>query len=203
MPMTHSGVLVTPGNGVAPPLVDIALGLSRQPRFGGQTRRWWSVLDHSLFVADLAAREGRGLRVILALLLHDAHEALTGDIPTSLKTDDMRDVQASLDERIMREYFPGGAEAYLVLHGIVKAYDRRALLAEARLVGPPPLGEKSAEDFRALFGGLPRQKDCDVLDELLLNALVGREEIVRLGVAAPNVRQYVEMCVQLRHNLLP
>jgi 5'-deoxynucleotidase YfbR-like HD superfamily hydrolase len=103
MPMTHSGVLVTPGNGVAPPLVDIALGLSRQPRFGGQTRRWWSVLDHSLFVADLAAREGRGLRVILALLLHDAHEALTGDIPTSLKKDDMRDVQASLDERIMRE----------------------------------------------------------------------------------------------------
>ena len=196
--MTYSGVLVRLDNDNAPTLLDIALGLSRQPRFAGQCRRWWSVLDHSLFAAEMAARDGQTSRTVLSVLLHDAHEALTGDTPTSLKTDAQREVQHALDLRIARDHFPGGAEAFARSGERIKEYDRRALLAEALVVGPPSLSTISADEFILHFGGLPRKADCDLLRELLLDSLVGREEVIMLGVEAPNVRQYVEMCARMR-----
>lgn len=196
--MTHSGILVTPDNDNTPALLDIALGLSRQPRFAGQCRRWWSVLDHSLYAAELAARDGKGARTVLAVLLHDAHEALTGDTPTTLKTEQQRAIQRALDVRIAGKYFPGGHAAFEKQSPQIKEYDRRALLAEAAVVGPPPLGTITADEFRAYFGALPRQNDCDVLRELLDDALVGRPEVTMLGPEAPNVRDYVETCAAMR-----
>jgi 5'-deoxynucleotidase YfbR-like HD superfamily hydrolase len=71
--------------------------------------------------------------------LHDAHEALTGDIPTTLKASEQRAVQHLLDERIARDLFPGGADAFARESAKIKEYDRRALLAEAFVVGPPRL----------------------------------------------------------------
>ena len=53
---------------------DVARGLSLINRFGGQSRRAFSVAQHSLVVAELAKPHLR-----LAALLHDAHEALIGD----------------------------------------------------------------------------------------------------------------------------
>lgn len=201
MPMTHSGVLVTPENANVPTLLDIALGLSRQPRFAGQCRRWWTVLDHSLFAAELAARDGESDRTVLAVLLHDAHEALTGDIPTSLKTEQQRAVQRALDIRIATAYFPGGPAAFARQNDQIKKYDQRALCAEAVEIGPPPLKLLSSKEFRSHFGALPRVRDCEIMRELLSDALVGRPEVIELGVEAPNVRQYVEMCAMIRASL--
>jgi len=59
---------------------DIALALSRQPRYGGHGKFFYSVAQHSVYVAYQAAPENR-----LYALLHDAHEAYTGDIPGPLK----------------------------------------------------------------------------------------------------------------------
>ena len=56
-------------------LDDIALSLSRIPRFLGQTWRVVSVLEHSLAVARMVPPRHR-----LAALLHDAREAYMGDI---------------------------------------------------------------------------------------------------------------------------
>lgn len=56
-------------------LNDIAVSLARTMRFNGQTMRPLSVLEHSFVVMKLAPP-----RLRLAALLHDAHEALTGDI---------------------------------------------------------------------------------------------------------------------------
>jgi hypothetical protein len=58
----------------------IALGLSRQRRWLGQTRRPLSVLEHSCAVALACPR-----RLMLPGLLHDAHEAFTGDITRGMR----------------------------------------------------------------------------------------------------------------------
>jgi 5'-deoxynucleotidase YfbR-like HD superfamily hydrolase len=65
-------------------LDDVAIGLARIPRFLGQSRRKYSVLEHSLHVCGIVAERdaSAAARTRLAALLHDAHEALTGDIPT-------------------------------------------------------------------------------------------------------------------------
>ena len=59
---------------------DIAHGLAFQCRFNGQTRSFYSVAQHSLFVAALVAA-----RLKLAALLHDAAEAYLGDMVKPLK----------------------------------------------------------------------------------------------------------------------
>jgi 5'-deoxynucleotidase YfbR-like HD superfamily hydrolase len=136
--MTASGRLVLPGNDTAPSLEDIALGLSRLPRFGGQCRVEWTVLDHSLLVGHLMAtrfapyvsnseRELHGL-------LHDAHEAITGDVPTPWKTAEVKQQQAALDRRLYDSlHIPLPS---MFLRTELGMADRWALIAEADEVGP-------------------------------------------------------------------
>ncbi|WP_241900029.1 hydrolase [Deinococcus sp. UR1] len=64
---------------------DIAIALSRQPRFGGHTTRPYSVAQHSLAVAHLLTVTGQTPTVILQGLLHDATEAYVVDVPRPLK----------------------------------------------------------------------------------------------------------------------
>lgn len=67
-------------------LRDIAHALSYLPRFSGMTRHFYSVAQHSLMVADMARDCAFfDVRDEQYALLHDAHEAYTGDIPTPLK----------------------------------------------------------------------------------------------------------------------
>ena len=68
-------------------ILDIAHALSLCNRYHGHTSRPYSVAQHSLLVADIMERD---LRVhqplaLLAGLLHDAHEAYTGDLSTPMK----------------------------------------------------------------------------------------------------------------------
>jgi len=66
---------------------DIALHLSRMPRFSGATKRFYSVAQHSCGVERII-RALYGLdscRLRYEALLHDAHEAYMGDVPTPLK----------------------------------------------------------------------------------------------------------------------
>lgn len=66
-------------------IVDISVHLSRLPRFCGATSFPYSVVEHSIFVADLAKEAGMHPIVQLAALLHDAHEAYLSDIPSPVK----------------------------------------------------------------------------------------------------------------------
>lgn len=61
-------------------LDDIARGLSRAPRYAGQTEKSFTVIQHSLLVAHLAPPEHR-----LHALLHDAPEAYLCDVPSPAK----------------------------------------------------------------------------------------------------------------------
>jgi 5'-deoxynucleotidase YfbR-like HD superfamily hydrolase len=64
---------------------DIAEGLSRLPRFNGQTIRPYSVAEHSLMVYQIVNAMGFGPEVCMQALMHDATEAFTGDIPAPFK----------------------------------------------------------------------------------------------------------------------
>lgn len=82
---------------------DIAIGLSRAPRFCGQISEFYSVADHSMFVSDLAFTLTNDYNLAMYGLLHDAHEAYIGDIPTPLGKllgPKLKKVKKSLDKVI-------------------------------------------------------------------------------------------------------
>ena len=66
---------------------DIIHHLSQIPRWNGGTREPFSVLEHSIYcnllVQEFIAEQDLDLRLLM--LFHDAHESVTGDIPTTLK----------------------------------------------------------------------------------------------------------------------
>lgn len=62
---------------------DISVGLSRAYRYAGQTRQPYSVAEHTIIGCELARAQfdkSFADRVCLGFLVHDAHEAFTGDI---------------------------------------------------------------------------------------------------------------------------
>lgn len=71
---------------------DIASSLSKQCRFAGHTRKFYSIAEHSLYVSYLAINPLEGL-------LHDASEAFLVDMPTPIK----REIKqyAELEDTIM------------------------------------------------------------------------------------------------------
>ena len=126
----------------------IARGLSRLPRFLGQTDRAYSVAEHSIWVSrwleriaenQFATRE-RVAAIALLGLVHDAHEAFTGDIPSPVKElpplfAPILTLQGWLDSEIVRTVL-GGSGPFKALHpddfDLLHAGDKLALLVEHR-----------------------------------------------------------------------
>jgi len=59
---------------------DIATGLAHNCRFGGQTKRFFSIAEHSLRVMDLVEDSLKPIA-----LMHDASEGYFGDVITPIK----------------------------------------------------------------------------------------------------------------------
>ncbi len=205
--LTYTDRVVLPV-GTPPGVIDIAVSLSRQPRFGGHTRRWWSVLDHLLFVDKLAAStDPRRLCLSpaqlpllrLALLLHDAHEAITSDVPTDAKGPDLRRLQTALDRVIADRYFPGGWTAYESWETDVKEFDRLALVAEAHVVGPPVGATRLVEVEPRFAAESDRERDAvQLLTGLLRGATyLGVPPRVQDQGSHPAVREYLNRMVRL------
>jgi hypothetical protein len=116
---------------------DIAHALSHHCRFGGHSRVFYSVAQHSCVVADAVEARGAGVEATLAALLHDATEAYLGDLPHPLKhRSQLGDVYREAEKRLQ--------EAIAVRFGlppkpppIVKEVDRAALAAERLALMPP------------------------------------------------------------------
>lgn len=68
-----------------PNISEIAHALAQINRFTGHTKRPYSVAEHSVLVADIAENKGASTSAQLAALLHDAHEAYTGDVSSPAK----------------------------------------------------------------------------------------------------------------------
>lgn len=146
--ITASGVIVLPTNNGVPRLSDIAISLARLPRFGGHCRRRWTVAHHSLACAEMARTLERvpDSRLQLHLLLHDAHESVTGDVTRHWKTKQVKAQQEELDERIYHFYeLPRPTPEEKIR---IKEIDDQAMIAEGYFLGPSGIIEFYLEEGR-------------------------------------------------------
>lgn len=128
---------------------DIALGLSRVPRWGGQTARFMSVAEHSLRVADHTPPA-----YALAALLHDASEAYTGDLATPLKAlcPGFMAVEARLQAAIYEQFLlPLVASLDYVLREVAEV-DARQMATEYRDLHPHTLFKPELLPFNGPIG---------------------------------------------------
>jgi len=167
--MGLSGTLVTLDAGMLP-LADIAVGLSRIPRFAGQTLLRWNVSDHLVAGMIYGERQGWTPRQLCYWGLHDAHEAMTSDVPTTFKTDELRAIQRTLDRRLYRALDltpPTRVESDLV-----HLLDRGMLLAEAAIVAPPATYRRIVKEM----GGLEAEHEHRVAVSQTLEKIVADSE---------------------------
>jgi hypothetical protein len=104
---------------------ELALALGKCCRFAGHCKGFYSVAEHSIHVAALVPPEHR-----LAALLHDAHEAFTGDVTYPLKRligDAIRPIEARIDAVLFARF-----GLSLPLDESVKRADRLMLWQEQR-----------------------------------------------------------------------
>ena len=122
-------------------LSDIAWSLSRLPRFLGHTRGSvaYSVAQHTLWVLEAIERQRLSRPLRIAALLHDAHEAMVGDIPTPVKRaigPAVSLLEGKLQDAVARRW---GIEARLFRHPAILQADLQALAAEREaLLNPTP-----------------------------------------------------------------
>ena len=135
----HSGVMFDPLHPDPEKILleDIEYSLMQQCRFSGHTSRFYSVVEHCLFVAEIVERYSVGSadNVILAALMHDATEAYMVDLPTPLKTSSVCDGYKEAEDRLLgiiasRFGFP------FPLPDVVKLADAAALWLEASVLLP-------------------------------------------------------------------
>jgi hypothetical protein len=138
--LTYSSREVTADSG-SPSLLDLGVQLARIPRWCGATKKFFSVLQHQMIVADLLPK-----KIQIHGLLHDSDECVTEDFPGPLKTDEIRRLQQKIRLRVYKEFGiapPSDAE-----HALIKRADVRSAIGEAHTVAP--------SGYRCLKEFLPR-----------------------------------------------
>lgn len=139
--MHPSGNLVDADN-IKPgdvPFEDVARALALTNRFSGSTAFPYSVAAHSLAVMDILERDGADHNTCLMALLHDAEEAVFGDIPRPSKTDlpsslraKMADARFAIMEGLgVRNPNPNGYP-----YQLIKQADQWCLFAERWVLQP-------------------------------------------------------------------
>lgn len=128
---TISGRRFEIGTKYAPTIHDIAVGLSRIPRWAGATIRGseWSVLHHVLACGRLARRAKFSPEAVLFAYLHDMEEMATGDIPTPFKTEQQKGLERRLRRWMYKETVKRQYPTPLTVEA-VKILDDRLKLAE-------------------------------------------------------------------------
>lgn len=131
-------------------LLDVAAGLAKECRYGGQCQIFYSVAEHSVLITEFAMRDlGVSRREARALLFHDASEGLgLKDIPRPVKVflpgykEIEHNVMLAVAERFDFDW-PLAPE--------LKILDERIGLTEERaIMGPPPAAWRTQqEQFRA------------------------------------------------------
>lgn len=135
---------------------DIAVALSRECRFAGHTKRFYSVAEHSVWCAQYAEQYYPDHAYLPFLcLIHDAHEAYMRDVPTPIiqvMGDQYAAKWAELKDRIQNAIDIRFGVRNSHRHELVKKIDRAALEYEfknrvCKWSGFMPLGEKAACDL--------------------------------------------------------
>lgn len=139
-------------------LEDVAHALSNLCRFGGHTREFFSVAQHSVLVATILA-EDRGWTwdspIVRLGLLHDAAEAYLVDVPRPIKQylAEYKVIEEGILRAIFRRFSLGELD-WSGYHDEIKYADNVALVTEHRdLQGP---GERP---WSTEFLAYPARKD--------------------------------------------
>lgn len=114
---------------------DIACGLSRICRFGGQIRKWYSVAEHVCNCLIVAEQDGLPPAAQLAILMHDSPEAFIGDCvkPLKIMLPEYSRIEAKIEAAIAQRF---GID-FAKWHAEIKEIDRAVLIAERRLLFSP------------------------------------------------------------------
>ena len=158
---THTGIMFPYASFTSTDisLDDIAHHLSMTCRFGGAVDEFFSVAEHCLHCLDIRqlvdlCSEGDCIidapydyRIRILILLHDAHEAYTGDMPTGLKKylGTVCELQKRLDVAVYEHFDiepPTEEEQKLI-----KAIDIEAMIAEARALMPVEMYNLFLQDY--------------------------------------------------------
>lgn len=115
---------------------DISHALAHICRFGGHVRRFYTVAEHCVLMADAALDAGFGEDTVKHMLLHDATEAYVGDMVRPLKRaiPHYEAIEDNLWDVIVTRFdlaAPG------LTKPVVKEYDNRILLDERNAVCNP------------------------------------------------------------------
>jgi len=119
--------------------LDIAASLAHVNRFVGHASRAYSVAEHSLHVVTVMERE-LGVTdpgALFAGLLHDAHEAYTGDLHTPMKQllgPVWHDHERRIQHQVLRRF--GALRHYLRNRIAIKLADLTMLATERRDLMP-------------------------------------------------------------------
>lgn len=171
--ITYTGRELCPPDAIcaheAPSLEDIAVGLGRQSRFGGQTPIFYTVLCHSLVVAQLVPPAYRA-----RAMFHDGHEGVMSDTPTTMKTPAQRALEQYMQGLIDDEQ---GLPADNIGDTYVKDADLSAMVGEARALGLADLSDK----HRAYWHSFP-----------YTDAVKKAETLTTMQVYAGNPFSYLE-----------
>jgi hypothetical protein len=143
------------GLGKVQPL-DLVILLGREHRFGGNADPEYTVHHHAMLCAMLWLIAGYPVEEVVHVLVHDHHEAYTGDLTAPVKaairrrakaagaSDDPvamleRDIDARIRERLNLCAAGPGCLAR------IKVIDQTALVIESMVFGPPGCGEDVTE----------------------------------------------------------
>lgn len=170
----------------APSLREIAERLSRIQRWNGRTTIPWTVLQHSVLAASLLPETASDY-LRLTVLMHDAAEGWTGDIPRPFKCPE----QADLERAILAEIYDGlnlvapwpqsikaqlkhvdDVTAMVEAQCICRPSERRSVSAKhLELYAPEPRLVERGEDILWEMKELPRREMVSVWVTLVENAL--------------------------------
>lgn len=142
-------------------ILDIAHHLAKKDRYAGACSRLYGVAEHSLLTLELLEHEFPLVppAVKLAALLHDAHEAITGDITTPMKQllGDVWTIEEHRIQRVVLRRFKV-LTAFTAAHDAIDWADKTALVTERAAllprVGPTWAAERTHQpatwvDFEA------------------------------------------------------
>jgi len=147
-----------------PALIDlgqIAVGLSRQYRWGGFGKKCLTVAEHSVMAAQAAINRGLGFATAAKAFLHDAHEYLLRDLSPGIKRvlPEYEVLAARVQEAIERALGvdPPTAEEALA----IRAIDEALRVKEVWDGYAPPvdlgLGEVSLDGLPGIMGFQPEE----------------------------------------------